>query len=238
MSSWILTLTKQYRLAPLTYELGKEKHTFHFLNGPIPNAKAFPGLESFPGPYYRYYDRKQIDMSKLPDVFANPPPEVKNAEDWTRQFRTTGLEYDRTLSAREYVQDFVENDEQGPFDGIIGFSEGALVAADVILEQARTKPPYPIKCAIFFCGAPPWDYDNHRYLLADESEERICIPTLSVIGKKDVIAEAARALYKVCDEDKAILMEHQGGHVVPRDMASQKEMSQKIRRAINKARMS
>ena len=131
----------------------------------------------------------------------------------------------------------METSPEGPFDGIIGFSEGALVAADVILHQAKTDPPHPLKVGIFVCGAPPWDYANHKSLLSDESEERISVPTLSIVGTKDVIAKAGNALFDACEKGRGVLMEWDGGHEVPRAVDVKDKMVQKVRRTINRARM-
>lgn len=55
--------------------------------------------------------------------------------------------------------DVVES--QGPFDGIMGFSEGGIVAATLLLEDAR-RPFANFKCGIFFSAAPPLDPDDLR----------------------------------------------------------------------------
>lgn len=50
---------------------------------------------------------------------------------------------------------------QGPFDGIMGFSEGGIVAATLLLEDAR-RPFANFKCGILFSAAPPLDPDDLR----------------------------------------------------------------------------
>ena len=63
------------------------------------------------------------------------------------------------------------------------------------------------------------------------------MPTVSVIGKKDPIAQAAMALWDLCEEDKRVLVEHEQGHTVPRGREVQGQMMQGIRKAIDKAKM-
>lgn len=76
--------------------------------------------------------------------------------------------------------------KHGPFDGIIGYSEGATVAATMLLHEQRLfrkvglEPMF--KYAIFFAGWPPVDPITHHLVLSDENEDRIDIPTLH-IGK-------------------------------------------------------
>lgn len=59
-------------------------------------------------------------------------------------------------SAHEYINTVIEED--GPYDGIIGFSQGAALAASILLarqiEQPYTPPPFRI--AIFICSALPY----------------------------------------------------------------------------------
>jgi hypothetical protein len=74
--------------------------------------------------------------------------------------------------------------DEGPFDGIIGYSEGATVAATLLLHEQRRfkkkgiKPMF--KYAIFFAGWPPVDPDRHNIILSDESDEMIDIPTCHI----------------------------------------------------------
>ena len=56
--------------------------------------------------------------------------------------------------ALDYLYDIMERD--GPFDGIIGYSEGATVAATLLLHEQRRFETHGIepmfKCALFFAG--------------------------------------------------------------------------------------
>lgn len=74
--------------------------------------------------------------------------------------------------------------EQGPFDGIIGYSEGATVAATLILHEQRRFETHGIppmfKCALFFAGWPPLNPDMDALVLADESDLTISIPTCHI----------------------------------------------------------
>jgi hypothetical protein len=88
-------------------------------------------------------------------------------------------------SSREgiaYLYDIMERD--GPFDGIIGYSEGGTVAATLLLHEQRRfevegrEPMF--KCAIFFAGWPPMNPDLNAVVLADESDLQINIPTCHV----------------------------------------------------------
>ncbi|KAL2203501.1 hypothetical protein CC79DRAFT_1060657 [Sarocladium strictum] len=50
---------------------------------------------------------------------------------------------------------------QGPFDALMGFSEGGILAATLLVEDSR-RPFANLKCALFFSAAPPLDPDALR----------------------------------------------------------------------------
>jgi hypothetical protein len=84
--------------------------------------------------------------------------------------------------AIDYLYGIMEKD--GPFDGIIGYSEGTIIAATLILhEQRRFETqgiPPMFKCALFFAGWPPMNPDLDAIVLVDESDLTINIPTCHV----------------------------------------------------------
>lgn len=55
-------------------------------------------------------------------------------------------------------------DEDGPFDGVFGFSQGGALAASMLLQHAKTSPhaPEPFKLVIFTCASLPFDYDTEK----------------------------------------------------------------------------
>ncbi|KAF3057733.1 FSH1 domain-containing protein [Trichoderma simmonsii] len=59
--------------------------------------------------------------------------------------------------------------EEGPFDGVIGFSQGAAVAATVIAHEAKLNPHQELfKVAIFLSSTGPFDLSAGRLRLAYE----------------------------------------------------------------------
>ncbi|KAJ5180605.1 hypothetical protein N7492_003815 [Penicillium capsulatum] len=112
-------------------------------------------------------------------------------------------------------------EEEGGIEGVIGYSEGAEIAASLILEEARRKRKTGreplLKCAVLICGWPPMDPVSGKIVLADEEfdGEMITIPTCHIVGAADPFLDAAMALYNLCDPDSADLFDHGGGHVIP-----------------------
>lgn len=56
-------------------------------------------------------------------------------------------------AARDLVLEVLA--EEGPFDGLMGFSQGAALAAGLILQHSDQVHPL-VDCAVFICGNLPW----------------------------------------------------------------------------------
>ena len=112
-------------------------------------------------------------------------------------------------------------EEEGPFDGILGISEGATVAAtfliDYLQKVAKNELKAELRGAIFISGGPPYTADGKDVVLADENGQMISIPTCHIIGCNDAVIDGCVALYHLCDEDSATIVDHGKGHMVPRD---------------------
>ncbi|KAL6937645.1 hypothetical protein ACO0RG_004161 [Hanseniaspora osmophila] len=119
---------------------------------------------------------------------------------------------------RQYV---IEN---GPFEGIIGFSQGAAFAGYLAsnfneLLHLQNEPD-SVQCDI------KWfmNYSGFR-VLTEKYQARsynlnpngISIPSLHVIGELDSVVEETRvmSLYEACDFEKRTLLKHPGGHFIP-----------------------
>lgn len=124
---------------------------------------------------------------------------------------------------------FLDTDEGGPYDGIIGFSQGGALAATLLVAEARgqiSAPPKAtgsrLKCAIFLSCGQPWDLkalalNQERRILAEtDGECLISIPTAHFWGRND--REGFLGNYEVariCDERVRVEVEHSAGHGIP-----------------------
>jgi len=71
----------------------------------------------------------------------------------------------------ELIDEVIE--EEGPFDGLIGFSQGAAIGCSYILQDAKSPTPRnPFKCAIFFCASMPFDLDSRPFTV--DKEKGLC----------------------------------------------------------------
>lgn len=126
--------------------------------------------------------------------------------------------------------------ENGPYDGVLGFSQGAgfagiLCAAIEHLdeltknedqkeqeqEQEEKEEEYkqkgkPLKFGVFYSGfrTKP-EYLQHFY------DPPISTPSLHILGSLDTVVseERSMALFNACNPDTRTLITHPGGHFVP-----------------------
>jgi len=186
--------------APLVKELRSDNTAeLHFVHGPV---EAFPptGFETFFGaaPYYRFIKPAEFEDGGSNDLLdrIRKFPKGTTAENQMRELMWGGIgtvprlddvhSNESAQEALDYLYQIVEEAEEDghSFDGIIGYSEGATVAATLILhEQMRFKtegrePTF--KCALFFTGWPPMNAELTKIVLADESDMTITIPTCHV----------------------------------------------------------
>ncbi|KAI0179004.1 serine hydrolase FSH [Hypoxylon sp. FL1284] len=128
------------------------------------------------------------------------------------------IDEDRELC--DNMAELVEN--QGPFDGLMGFSEGGTVAAMMLIEDARHCSFGGFKCGVFFCAATPWDPDLVRagtLKRADPDADGVLlkIPTAHIWSQTATVDESRvhEGLSRLCDEKVREVFLHDLGHDVP-----------------------
>lgn len=74
---------------------------------------------------------------------------------------------DLLSQAYELIRQVME--EEGPFDGVIGFSQGAALASSMMLQHAKTNPREDLfRCAIFAGASLPYNVDDVSHPLQPE----------------------------------------------------------------------
>lgn len=113
---------------------------------------------------------------------------------------------------------------EGPFDGVLAFSQGAGLAAMHIVRKAIQAPLQapPFKCAILVSCNGVYDpvawlvHGEVRALDPEVDGQLIKIPTVHIWGKQDRLRNESEAVSKLCDKSLATVFVHEGGHEVPR----------------------
>ncbi len=141
---------------------------------------------------------------------------------------------DRIQSVMDQLNEVMRTD--GPFDGIIGYSEGGTVAATFIVDHFRQcaimKIQPQLRCAVFISGGPPYNSDGTELYLADECGQIITIPTCHIMGSNDRQISGVLALYHLCNEKLATLVDHGRAHRLPNDPRLYQLMIKGIRNLI------
>lgn len=176
--------------------------SFHFIEGGVECGPG-PGIEGiFEGPYYSFYK-------------------------WPRTFEDD----DKSLNdSYEYLSDVIE--DEGPFDGIIGFSHGGTLAFSYLAHLAKVRPhdALPFRCAVFMNSPPPFRMDLYGNLIVEEGlQNLILIPTLHVVGKKDFIYNLSVELHELCGSSNSTLLLHDKGHQIPSDTKNVNRITKALR---------
>lgn len=136
---------------------------------------------------------------------------------------------------------------EGPFDGILAFSQGASLAATLMIQRATQKQASPLVppfiCAIFFSAAVPLDYAALLHNRIEEVSlssvgEVITTPTVHIWGRNDAKYRGmSDRLNKLCRQELRTDFIHSGGHEVPSSGSKDEVISavNAIRRTITMA---
>lgn len=119
--------------------------------------------------------------------------------------------------------------EEGPFDGVVAFSQGCALAASYIIQHQKDSPVTLWKFAVLFSGEPGELVGERRK--EEITDGIITIPTLHVWGANDVTNPTQNALLdKQCFGRSKSKFLHQGGHEIPSSGKDVQEIARLIRR--------
>lgn len=130
-----------------------------------------------------------------------------NAEDNTFSGKCLGglaLGFQDTLAMIEKVEK-----EHGPFDGFMGFSQGACLVGLLAAMQQKGYLPYSFKFAIFASGFRSGSLVHKGFY-----DEDISLPSLHVYGESDSIIPKEMSESLINLFIKPVVAEHSGGHYV------------------------
>lgn len=151
-----------------------------------------PGISGFfDGPYLSYYT-------------------------WPRSFDQA--DDASVLDAYRLLYEIIE--DEGPFDGVIGFSHGAALAFGFLADHARKNPfDAPLfRCSVFLGAMPPFRMNEAQVITYDQGMDNVVrIPTLHVTGKLDFVYQHSLKLFALCSGSWAKLLTHEKGHEIPKD---------------------
>jgi len=114
---------------------------------------------------------------------------------------------------------------EGPFDGIIGFSQGAALAASLIIAAAKNNMYDNLFELAVFIGSPlPYELvecesgDGWTAKICSKRTTSINIPSIHVMGEQDDFFSDGQQLVEICTAQTRVIV-HGEGHVIPRTPA-------------------
>jgi hypothetical protein len=123
-------------------------------------------------------------------------------------------------------------EEEGPFDGILGYSHGGTLAYSFLAEHARRFPlEPPFRCGIFFNASCPFRLVDGK--IVDETTVRstnLNMPTLHVVSESDFMYKQSLKLLSWCGSGQETLIRHEKGHAIPNDAKMAKAIGDAIRK--------
>ncbi|KAI0169917.1 hypothetical protein GGR52DRAFT_552073 [Hypoxylon sp. FL1284] len=133
--------------------------------------------------------------------------------------------------------------EQGPFDGVVGFSAGGGVAASLLVLDGKEQFAR-FKCGIFFCAGTPVDPESlragsRRELNVSADGILVNVPTAHIWSPNgEIYPGMGQGLPTLCSEEVREEVVHDLGHDVPGSNSSQylTEAVRAIERTIERAR--
>lgn len=127
------------------------------------------------------------------------------------QFNKEFTEYTNFDECLQYIEDCMIKD--GPFDGLLGFSQGAILSAALpgLQEKgvALTKVP-EVKFIIIIGGAKL----RNPSVAENAYSARVSCPSLHFLGETDFLRQYGCELLQSCVEP--VVIHHPKGHTIPR----------------------
>ncbi|KAL4898763.1 serine hydrolase FSH [Aspergillus ambiguus] len=169
-------------------------------------------------------------------VDAEPDPELMGAgiPPFFNHYRRDRAPGEQLTEAIKWATDVIA--KKGSFDAVMGFSQGAALAASLIVNHARSHDQPLFKAAVFICGARPYDPANGLDFVAASNEKYpITIPTTHIVGKEDHVLPQSMQLHAACDPAQVEFYDHGSRHLIPFDLKNTEAMISAIKKTIERA---
>ncbi|KAK3042929.1 hypothetical protein RJ639_001005, partial [Escallonia herrerae] len=201
-----------------------------FLDAPFPPQGKSDVEGIYDPPYYEWFHSVAGGVDVVTagiTIHANLPREID------ADFR----EHSHFEECLEYLEGYMLED--GPFDGLLGFSQGAIISAALPGMQrervALTKVP-KIKFVIIISGAK---FGGSKLglpkLAVNAFSSPVQCPSLHIIGETDFLKEEGIALLEFFKNP--LVIRHPYGHAVPRLDEKSLEMFQNFIEKIQKLQL-
>ncbi|KLJ07413.1 hypothetical protein EMPG_17106 [Blastomyces silverae] len=152
------------------------------------------------------------------------------------------------LKALDDLDRYIE--DEGPFDGVLGFSQGAVLAASFGVRKYQQDPANQrinpiLKCNILISAALPLSWQDllrgevHYVTTKQSEEDPVNVPTVIIWGQEDPhLPNFDAVILELRRSPNVVTCKHSGGHEVPSSTAMEAlaETVKMIKRTIDMAR--
>jgi pimeloyl-ACP methyl ester carboxylesterase len=106
--------------------------------------------------------------------------------------------------------------QRGPFDAVLGFSQGAALSALLVGLRSPSGVPTPEKPFVFQRAILVGGFKSNDPVHAPlyESRDSFALPSLHLIGRADRVVPPEASLALAACFAAPVIVEHDGGHVV------------------------
>ncbi|OMP82498.1 Ovarian cancer-associated gene 2 protein-like protein [Diplodia seriata] len=131
--------------------------------------------------------------------------------------------------------------DQGPFAGVMGFSQGAKTALQLLLLQEEQRPADPggaIGFGVLVCGTvPPEDLLLAQRVEGEQRPEGVVVrvPTIHAMAHADPWRPLSEQLPHYCDPAARRIFQYTGGHHLPHLPAQSQQLADLILEAYREA---
>lgn len=166
---------------------------------------------------------RKLFKKKCEYVFINAPHFIPETEDRGWWFSQSEKTYDATeissidVGFEETLNSVAsELKSQGPFDGILSFSQGACLASVICMLKAKGDERFQdFGFAIIAAGYRSRTEQHQSYY---SKESKIEFPTLHIIGDSDQVIKREMSddlVGDYFDEKVTVIARHPDGHILP-----------------------
>ncbi|KAI9933880.1 hypothetical protein ASPWEDRAFT_148352 [Aspergillus wentii DTO 134E9] len=185
--------------------------------------------------------RQQLEENGHDFIFMNgrleakPEPELEGICDgpFYNHFPRDVAPSENLAKAFEHTLNFMQR--EGPFDAVMGFSQGGSLAASMIIDHAKTHDKPLFKLAVFICSAIPFERTGTHPILPTDDGYPIIIPTANIVGNQDYVYPQSMHVYGLCDPSKSAFYDHGSKHGIPFDQKNTTAMTEVVEKTIERA---
>ena len=149
------------------------------------------------------------------------------------EWPVTDYSYDTLNESVTFIVNYIQHN--GPFHGLLGFSQGAIVCVAALLNVVpQISLPDCMKFAIIV-GCPSINDPTVKSALDNIKQHQQQIATLHVSGMNDTLITSAMSemVFNCFDPSKAEFYQHKGGHYVPSDPPFRQKLRDFVQRTMS-----